>query len=169
MRRAIAVATPEISSSYSVYSRTNTPSLAYSTSCLATMTSRPPSPLKQSIKKFLSPKKQQPVPALSLQGGAEHGNWTYAGSTSSVSSSDSNGNTGWNVIDTPHTPTFAANKENRNTSQGAFDNVVGHNPSKLNKRNTKSTGILNHASQPELDNEFEELMVQPQSPRTLLT
>ena len=123
------------------------------------MTSRPPSPLKQTVKKFFSPKKQEPVEALSLQGGAAHGNWIYAGSTSSTSSSDSNGNSGWNVVDTPQTPTFLADNENRSASKNVVDKVVGHNPSKLNKRNTKSTGVLNHASQPELDKEFEELMV----------
>jgi hypothetical protein len=114
------------------------------------MSTRPPSPLKKSIKKFLSPSKSKPSPALSSQGAGEQ-NWTYVGSTSSKYSSDDGG--GW--IINPHPST---DKENQNT-QDIVQKVMGRSPPKL-KRNTKSTGVLNSKSgNPDLDREFEELMV----------
>jgi hypothetical protein len=122
------------------------------------MPSRPPSPLKKSIKKFLSPSKSKPAPALSLQGGGEHNNWTYNGSSSSTYSSSSDNGTGWNVVEPP-TPTSVADKENRG-AKDVVDHVMGQTSSKLSKRNTKSTSVLNNKSQnQDLDHEFEELMV----------
>ena len=123
----------------------------------STMSSRPPSPLKKSIKKFLSPTKSKPAPALSLQGASEHNNWTYAGSSSSTYSSDGDGGgtTGWNVVEQPG---FTSDKENVRATKDIVNNVMGR--TKLSKRNTKSTGVLSSKPHnPELDREFEELMV----------
>jgi hypothetical protein len=125
--------------------------------------SRPPSPIKQTFKKFLSPSKQKPAaPALSLQ--PEQSNWKYAESTSSnYSSSSSEGYTGWNVVDRPRTPPVSdPNKENvimqGSTPKDVVAQIMGRSPSKLNKRNTKSLAVLK-SQDTDLDSQFEELMV----------
>src|SRR5205814_4245974 len=79
------------------------------------MSSRPDSPIKQTFKKLLSSNKSKSPPsqpALTPQF-PEHTNWEYPESISSSNySTDSNTqyNTGWNVVERPRTPTSGANK-----------------------------------------------------------
>ena|SRR2546423_6291777 len=122
--------------------------------------SRPPSPIKQTFKRLLSPNKQKPAPALSLQP-EQTSNWKYAESTSSssYSSSSTEGYTGWNVLDRPRTPISDPNKENiQSTPKDLVAQIMGRSASKLDKRNTKSLALLK-PQDPDLDAQFEELMV----------
>ena len=119
--------------------------------------SRPPSPIKQTFKKLLSPSKhKQAAPALALQ--PEQANWKYAESTSSnYSSSSSEGYTGWTAMERPRTPISDPNKENMR-SNAPKDLVAQIMGPKLNKRNTKSLAVLK-TQDADLDSQFEELMV----------
>lgn len=124
--------------------------------------SRPPSPIKQTFKKLLSPGKQKPAPVLSLQQ-EQPLNWKYAESTSSsnYSSSSTEGYSGWNVADRPRTPISDPNKENiQSTPKDIVAQIMGRGPSKLDKRNTKSLALLK-PQDADLDTQFEELMVHP--------
>jgi len=120
--------------------------------------SRPPSPIKQTFKKLLSPSKQKTAPALTLQ--PEQSNWKYADSTSSnYSSSSSERSSGWDVVDGPRAPISDPNKENvQNKPNDLVAQIMGRSPSKLNKRITKSLAMLKPQDN-DLDNQFEELMV----------
>ena len=121
------------------------------------MSSRPESPIKQTFKKLLSPNKSKPAstqPALTPQL-PEHTNWTYPESTSSSNfSADSNTqyNTGWNVLESPRTPASGANKENVMSTKDVVEKVMG--PSKLSKQKSKQL-----SKSADLDRQFEELMV----------
>ena len=142
------------------------------------MSSRPPSPIKKTFQKFLSPSKQNPSAAPSpsqptpsqfpLQGTTletNEKNLSYSDSTLSTSSGSqyscsSSGNaaglaySGWNVIDTPHSTHH--NKENVNLrpspTKSFVDQVMGrtHKLSKQNKHLPQEN---------DLDRQFEELMV----------
>lgn len=144
--------------------------------------SRPGSPVKEAFKKLLSPSKQKvapPPPSPSLSS-SEYPKWAYPDSnssdssshyTSSSSSASSNDHeqfqtTGWHIIDRPKTPTTTGpNKENlQMTPEEVVEKVMGsrnNSPSKLSKRNTKSTIVLKgkQTQETDLDSQFEELMV----------
>jgi hypothetical protein len=123
--------------------------------------SRPPSPIKQTFKRLLSPSKQKPAPASLSLHPEPSSNWKYAESTSSsnYSSSSGEGYTGWNVTERPRTPIFDPNKENmQSTPKDLVAHIMGRSPSKLDKRNTKSLAMLK-PQDTDLDTQFEELMV----------
>src|SRR5271170_1533470 len=108
------------------------------------MSTRPDSPIKQTFKKLLSPNKSKPLPPVvdpilsphhqhqhqqqSINSQQQPSTYRPTSKSSSNYSTETNGNpiihqynTGWNVIDRPHTPTTTgtststsqdANKEN---------------------------------------------------------
>lgn len=119
--------------------------------------SRPPSPIKKTFQRLLSPNKNKQQPQLPLQAtyDSENGtNWTYPESTSSSGSSShySEQNTGWSVINTP--PLHGHNKENVSATS-LVEQVMTRTP-KLQSppKQTKQT-----KQDQELDKQFEELMV----------
>jgi hypothetical protein len=130
--------------------------------------SRPPSPIKKTFQKLLSPSKSKPLPPsppqfpLHQQGHSDGNgnNWTYAESTASSgseysqsTSGDSGGTTGWSVVETP--PSMHHNKENvnlRNNTKSLVDQVMGRTLKKPLNQEGKS-------DETELDKQFEELMV----------
>ena len=122
--------------------------------------SRPPSPIKKTFQRLLSPSKskQQQQPQLPLQStnDAENGtNWTYAESTSSSGSSShySEQSTGWSVINTP--PLHGHNKENVSATS-LVEQVMARTP----KLQSPSKQTKQTKQDQELDKQFEELMVQ---------